>query len=87
MLQERDAELAELERILRMELDGVAGNCPSCGAPHSRGALYCWQCGTTLMERRSSPDAVEHDGAKSVMDALLAQPAAPATDSPANADE
>ncbi len=51
LLQERDAELAEVERLLRMEQDGVAGNCPSCAAPHSRGALYCWQCGTTLMER------------------------------------
>jgi hypothetical protein len=87
VLQERDAELAELERLLRMELDGVAGNCPSCGAPHSRGALYCWQCGTTLMERRRSGDTVEHDGATSVMDALLAQPAGPATDSTANPDE
>jgi hypothetical protein len=87
VLQERDAELAELERLLRMELDGVAGNCPSCAAPHSRGALYCWQCGTTLMERLSPGDAAEHDGATSVMDALLAQPAGPATDSTATADE
>src|SRR5580700_2712547 len=36
-LQERDAELAEVERLLRMEQEGVAGSCPSCGAPHSRG--------------------------------------------------
>lgn len=50
ILQERDAELAEVERLLRMEQDGVAGSCPQCAAPHSRGALYCWQCGTTLME-------------------------------------
>jgi hypothetical protein len=55
LLQERDAELAEVERLLRMEQDGVAGDCPSCAAPHSRGALYCWQCGTTLMER-APPD-------------------------------
>ncbi len=53
-LQERDAELAEVERLLRMEQDGVAGSCPSCAAPHSRGALYCWQCGVTLMERLPS---------------------------------
>jgi hypothetical protein len=51
LLQERDAELAEVERLLRMEHEGVAGSCPSCLAPHSRGALYCWQCGATLMER------------------------------------
>ncbi len=58
LLQERDAELAEVERLLRMEQDGVAGSCPSCLAPHSRGALYCWQCGTTLMERMPSSACV-----------------------------
>jgi len=86
LLQERDAELAELERLLRMEHDGVAGSCANCGAPHSRGALYCWQCGTTLMERHSSA-AVEHDGATSVMEALLAQPAERASESAASSDE
>lgn len=58
LLQERDAELAEVERLLRMEQDGVAGSCPSCAAPHSRGALYCWQCGGTLMERLPSSTAI-----------------------------
>jgi hypothetical protein len=58
LLQEHDAELAEVERLLRMEHDGVAGSCPSCAAPHSRGALYCWQCGTTLMERLPSSTAI-----------------------------
>jgi hypothetical protein len=57
LLQERDAELAEVERLLRMDQEGVAGNCPSCSAPHSRGALYCWQCGATLMERLPSSAA------------------------------
>jgi len=57
VLQERDAELAEVERLLRMEHDGVAGSCPACAAPHSRGALYCWQCGATLMERLPSSAA------------------------------
>src|SRR5277367_4161601 len=76
LLQERDAELAEVERLLRMEQEGVAGVCPSCAAPHSRGALYCWQCGRTLMERRPSSAAAEQDGATSVMDALLAHQAA-----------
>ncbi len=69
VLQERDAELAEVERLLRMEEGGAAGFCPSCSAPHSRGAVYCWQCGTTLMERLPSDAA----GAPAdVMDALLA---------------
>jgi hypothetical protein len=86
LLQEGDAELAEVERLLRREHDGVAGSCASCSAPHSRGALYCWQCGTTLMERHSST-AVEHDGATSVMEALLAQPAERASESAASSDE
>jgi len=69
-LQERDAELAELERLLRMEEGAVAGGCPHCAAPHSRGALFCWQCGATLMERSPSVAFDRQDTA--VMDALLA---------------
>jgi hypothetical protein len=78
LLQERDAELAEVERLLRMEEDGVAGNCPDCEAPHSRGAVFCWQCGATLMDRLPSSASGETDpssatdGAAAVMDALLA---------------
>jgi hypothetical protein len=72
LLQERDAELAEVERLLRMEQDGAAGDCPSCSAPHSRGALYCWQCGITLMERKPSAAVIENGGASSAIDELLA---------------
>lgn len=50
-LQEADAELGEVERILRMERTGVAALCLTCGAPHSAGAVYCWQCGGSLMEK------------------------------------
>jgi hypothetical protein len=50
-LQEVDAELAEVERILRSEQTGAAGACGHCGAPHSTGAVYCWQCGQPLMEQ------------------------------------
>ena len=49
-LQEVDAELAEVERVLRLESAGAAGACLSCGALHARGATFCWQCGTRLME-------------------------------------
>src|SRR5256885_15691878 len=49
-LQDVDAELGEVERILRMEETGAAGECQTCGAPHSSGAVYCWQCGSTLLE-------------------------------------
>src|ERR1700744_3063235 len=54
LLQERDAELAELERLLRLEDAARAGSCPACAAPHSRGAVFCWQCGATLMHRAAS---------------------------------
>lgn len=50
-LQEADAELGEVERILRMERTGVAALCLTCGAPHSAGAVYCWQCGTSILEQ------------------------------------
>lgn len=54
-LQEVDAELAEVERQLRLETAAAAGACVSCGALHSRGATFCWQCGHRLLE--SSPAA------------------------------
>lgn len=71
VLQERDAELAEVERLLRMERDGMAGSCPHCGAPHSRGALFCWQCGTTLMERLPSGPVPAQEEPAEMMEALL----------------
>jgi hypothetical protein len=49
-LQDVDAELGEVERILRMEETGAAGECQTCAAPHSSGAVFCWQCGSTLLE-------------------------------------
>ncbi len=51
VLQEADAELGEVERILRMDRTGVAALCLTCGAPHSAGAVYCWQCGNSLLEQ------------------------------------
>jgi hypothetical protein len=50
LLQDVDAELGEVERILHLEETGDAGSCASCGAPHSSGAVYCWQCGQPLLE-------------------------------------
>jgi hypothetical protein len=49
-LQQADAELGEVDRLLRAEQTAETGSCPTCSAPHSRGAAYCWKCGTTLME-------------------------------------
>jgi hypothetical protein len=56
-LQDADSELAEVERILRLEETSTAGSCASCGAPHSSGAAYCWQCGQPLL-RQVAHDAI-----------------------------
>jgi hypothetical protein len=50
-LQEIDAELGEVERLLRLEQASAAGACPSCGALHAHGAVYCWKCGESLIDR------------------------------------
>jgi hypothetical protein len=50
-LQEVDAELAEVERLLRLDEAGAAGSCSSCGALYARGAVFCWQCGADLIAR------------------------------------
>ena len=47
-LQEVDAELGQIERLLKLGTAGAAGTCPSCGALHARGAVFCWQCGNEL---------------------------------------
>ena len=52
-LQDADSELSEVERILRLEETSTAGACASCGAPHSSGAAYCWQCGQPLLAQVS----------------------------------
>ncbi|HEX3874317.1 MAG TPA: hypothetical protein VHW26_09235 [Solirubrobacteraceae bacterium] len=56
-MQAADAELGEIERMIRMEHAGAAGSCPSCAALHSRGAVYCWQCGQTLVDQVPSRPA------------------------------
>jgi hypothetical protein len=48
-LQQADAQLGEVERLLSAAEDGVGGTCRSCGAVHSRGAAYCWRCGSPLL--------------------------------------
>ena len=50
-LQDVDAELGEVERLLRLDNAAAAGTCSSCGALHSRGAVFCWACGANLIER------------------------------------
>lgn len=58
-LQDADAELGEVERILRMEQSGTAGLCTSCGAPHSSGATFCWQCGKPLLTQVSGDEILK----------------------------
>ena len=53
-MQEVDAQLAEVDRLLRLDERGAAGACGTCGALHSRGAVFCWQCGEQLLERSAA---------------------------------
>jgi hypothetical protein len=49
-LQELDAQLGEVQRLLANAEAGIHGQCRSCGAVHSRGAAYCWHCGAPLLQ-------------------------------------
>ena len=44
-LQEVDAELGQIERMVKLDEAGAAGSCPYCGALQARGASFCWRCG------------------------------------------
>jgi hypothetical protein len=87
VLQERDAELAEIERLLALEESASAGSCPHCGAPHSRGALFCWQCGATLMERAPASAHSDDGASTTLMDSLVGPEVAPASEPAPAADE
>jgi hypothetical protein len=50
-LQDADAELSEVQRILQLEQTSTAGLCANCDAPHSSGAAYCWQCGQPILDQ------------------------------------
>lgn len=47
-LQTVDAELAEIERMARLEAAGASGSCPGCGSLYAQGAVYCWRCGRDI---------------------------------------
>jgi hypothetical protein len=55
-LQEVDAELGQIERLLKLGTAGAAGTCPACGALQARGAIFCWQCGNELRPAAQTPD-------------------------------
>ena len=55
-LQQVDSALGQSERMLRLEREGIAGTCPSCGGVQARGAVFCWQCGEQLTPQASPTD-------------------------------
>jgi hypothetical protein len=59
-LQEVDAQLGEVQRLLATAEAGVHGQCRSCGAVHSRGAAYCWHCGAPLLQE-ARPSVLQGD--------------------------
>jgi hypothetical protein len=61
-LQQADAQLGEVQRLLAAADAGVHGHCRSCGAVHSRGAAYCWHCGAQLLQE-ARPAALPTDSA------------------------
>jgi chorismate mutase len=62
-LQQADAQLGEVQRLLSGAEGGVHGQCRSCGAVHSRGASFCWHCGAGLIEEARPSVLHDADGA------------------------
>ena len=60
-LQEADAQLGEVQRLLATAEAGVHGQCRSCGAVHSRGAAFCWHCGAPLLAE-ARPSVLQAEG-------------------------
>jgi hypothetical protein len=52
-LQQVESELAQAERLLRLEQAGAAGACPSCGSLYAHGAMFCSHCGLQLLPTRA----------------------------------
>lgn len=71
-LQEVDAELGQLERLVKLDEAGAAGDCPHCGALQARGAHYCWRCGKEITPAAEGADAAAAAGTGS---AATPQPA------------
>lgn len=47
-LQEVDAELSAIERILSIAEARAAGLCSTCGTPYGLGVLFCSHCGNSV---------------------------------------
>lgn len=57
-LQQLDAELGEVERMLKLDQAGAAGACGNCGALYAQGSVFCWQCGKDLMPQGAAATVV-----------------------------
>jgi hypothetical protein len=71
-LQEADAQLGEVQRLLGAAEEGIHGQCRSCGAVHSRGAAYCWHCGAPLLVE-ARPSVLAADSVHSAQEADSSQ--------------
>src|SRR4051812_25067540 len=49
-IQDIDAELGQVDRLLSLGRSGAAGDCPNCGALFARGSAFCAQCGFELIK-------------------------------------
>ncbi len=83
-LQQVDAELAEVERMLKLGQAAAAGACPDCGALYAEGAVFCWQCGRDLMPRGNGGGATPPSVAPTQLGAPT--PQAPAELGPATSE-
>ena len=54
-LQEVDADLGQIERMVKLDEAGAAGSCPYCGALQARGASFCWRCGKDVKPAEPKP--------------------------------
>jgi hypothetical protein len=84
-LQQVDAELGAIDRMMRLEQAGAAGECSVCGALFPRGAVYCGQCGNDLVGRvtLATPPPAPPPAAPAAPPAQTAPPpATPSTDPP-----
>jgi hypothetical protein len=56
-LQAVDAELGQIERVLRLDAQGAGGNCPHCSQLYARSAAFCSSCGHSLTALPASATA------------------------------
>jgi len=61
-LQQAEAELGEIQRLLAGAEAGIHGECRSCGAVHSRGAAFCWHCGAPLLQEARPESLADRQG-------------------------